>query len=364
MSLAADLNGIESIRPSKWTRRLTALLEICGVYMVGQLIAFIFIQLLGIEVPNPMEVLRTNPNADLLEMSRTLALILLLQYGGIMIPAFGIGWWYRRRKLSDYGFSKGQPMLQTTKQSILHQILIGVVLFAVAELPYKLLIVLDHLIPLGTKAVTQELVYGMDWSNYKFWVFMAVGSFLLIPIVEELFYRGYVQTRLAEDFDAPTAILVTALFFNFSHGQYYLTLSPWTIGVLLTGLFSALAWGYVFYRTRSLIATMAAHAIVNFPLRGAADFILPILMIFIVVIYRKQIIEAIRAFMEMFKSDVLSKTGIIVSGIFIILFAVVVTLAEDMALLFGVLALILALVLEFVEKRKLKTQPMEVLETA
>lgn len=362
MSSVINLNEMESVRPSKWSRRLTAIFEICGVYMVGQLIAFIFIQLLGIEVLNPIEVLRANPNADLLEMSRMLALILLLQYGGIMIPAFGIGWLHRRRRLADYGFTTGQSMLDTTRQSILYQLFIGVVLFAVAELPFKLLTALDHLIPLGAKAVTQELAYNMDWSDYKFWIFMAVGSFLLIPIVEELFYRGYVQTRLAEDFDVPAAILITALFFTFSHGQYYLTLSPWTIGALLTGLFSALAWGYVFYRTRSLIATMLAHAIVNFPLRGAADFILPILMIFVVVIYRKQIIEAIRAFGVMLKSDILSKVGTVVGGIFIVLFAVAVTLTEDVALLFGIVALVIALVLEFVEKRKLKLQNKQILE--
>ena len=315
--------------------------------MVGQLIAFIFISLLGIELPNPIETLKANPNADLLEMSKNLALILLLQYGGILLPALGIGWWYRRRRLSEYGFSAKQPMLQ--------QLLTGIVLFAVAELPFKLFTALDRFIPLGAKAVTQEIAYSLDWGDYKFWVFMAVGSFLLIPIVEELFYRGYVQTRLAEDFDAPTAILITALFFIFSHGQYYLTLSPWTIGNLLTGLFSALAWGFVFHQTRSLLVVIVAHAIVNFPMRGAADFILPIVMFCVVVIYRKQIFDAFRAFGIMLKSDVRSKIWTVVVCVFIILFAIAVAVAEDMALLFGIAALIVALVLEFIEMRKLKT---------
>ncbi len=361
MSVTGSLET-KNMLPSRWQRRLAAILEICGVYMVGQLIAFIFIGLLGIELKNPIETLSANPNADLLEMSKTLAAMLLLQYGGIMLPALGIGWWYRRRRLSEYGFTVGQPMLPANGKPILNQLLTGVVLFAVADLPTKLLTTLDRFIPLGAKAVTQEIVYALDWGDYKFWVFMAVGSFLLIPIVEELFYRGYVQTRLAEDFDTPTAVIVTALFFTLSHGQYYLTLSPWTIAILLTGLFSALAWGYVFYRTRSLLAVIVAHALINFPVRGITDFVLPLVMLSVVVIYRKQIGESFHDFGMMLKSGVLSKTGAVVVSVFISLFAVVVTLAEDVALLFGIIALVIALVLEFVEKRQLKTQDKLVLE--
>lgn len=337
---------------SVWKRRLAAVFEVCGVYMAGQLIAFIFIQLLGIEVTNPIEVLQADPSADVIEMSKNLALILLFQYGGIMLLALGIGWWHRRRRLPDYGCT-------TAKQPILHHVWIGVVLFAVADLPTKLLVAIDRFIPLGEKAVTQEIVYSLDW-DFKFWIFMAVGSYLLIPIVEEVFYRGYVQTRFAEDFNAPTAILATALFFTFSHGQYYLTLSPWTIGSLLTTLFSALAWGYIFYRTRSLIAPIVAHAIVNFPVRGVVDFILPVVMMAVVVIYRKQIIEAIQAFWTMLKSDIDSRWGTVAVSVSMILFAVVVAIAEDIALLFGIAALLIALALEFIEKRKLKTQPIGV----
>jgi hypothetical protein len=189
---------------------------------------------------------------------------------------------------------------------------------------------------------------------------MAVGSFLLIPLVEEFFYRGYVQVRLGEDFDAPTAILVAALFFEFSHGQYYLTLSPWTVGMLLTGVFSSLAWGYVFYRTRSLIAPIVAHALINFPARGMADYLLPIAMFAIVVIYRKQIADEFRTFGAMFKTDVISRIETALASIFMVLFAILVATAEDMALLFGIAALVIALVMEAIEKRKLKTQSKDV----
>lgn len=353
----------QSASPARWPARLAAICEICGVYMVGQLLAFLLIGLLGIELTNPIETLKTNPNADLLEMSKTLAGILFLQYGGIMLPALGIGWWYRRRRLSEYGLTVGQPLFPTGKP-ILGQLLTGVVLFAVAELPGKLLIVLDRFIPLGQKAVTQQIAYNLDWGTYQFWIFMAVGSFLLIPIVEEFFYRGYVQTRLAEDFDAPTAILATALFFTLSHGQYYLTLSPWTLGTLLTSLFGSLVWGYAFYRTRSLLAVIVAHALVNFPVRGIAEFILPGLMVMVIIFYRAQIRAAFHQFGALFKSEGLTKLWMVFVSLFFSLFALLVTLAEDLALLFGIFTLVVALVLEWNEKRKSKTQEPAKLETA
>ncbi len=332
---------------SKWKNSVIAVLEVFGIYMVGQLIAFILISLLKIDVVNPIEVLKTNPEADLLEISYTLGVILLLQYGGIMIPVLLIGWWYRRRRLSDYGWT-------TANRPFLHNVWIGVVLFAVAGLPGKLLQVIDRfIIPLGEKAMTQEIVYSLKW-DFKFWIFMAVGSYLLIPFLEEFFYRGYVQTRLREDFDAPSAVLITAFFFTFSHSQYYLTLSVWTIGFLLSTLFSALAWGYILYRTRSLIAPIIAHALLNFPVRGVADIILLTVMVSVIVIYRKKVIESFKAFAAMFKTDFFSvwRTGIISAGV--IIFTVMIAVAQDVAILFGILFLIIALILEFIEKRKLK----------
>ncbi|MFO7891636.1 MAG: CPBP family intramembrane glutamic endopeptidase [bacterium] len=331
----------------KWKHSLTAVLEVFGVYMVGQLIAFILIKLLQIDVVNPIEVLKANPDADLLEMSQKLGVILLLQYGGIMVPALLIGWWHRRRRLSDYGWT-------TAKRPLFHNVWIGIVLFTVAGLPGRLLEVVDRfIIPLGEKAITHEVIYALNW-DFKFWIFMAVGSYLLIPFVEEFFYRGYVQTRLAEDFDAPAAILITALFFTFSHSQYYLTLSAWTIGFLLTTLFTALAWGYIFFRTRSLIAPIIAHALVNIPVRGAANIILPVVMIAVVVSYRKQIIKAFKNFAAIFKTSIFAKWETVVVSLGVIIFTVLIAVAQDIAVLFGIVFLFIALVLEFFEKRKKK----------
>ncbi len=326
-----------------WQRQLAAILEVCGVYMVGLLIAFVVISVLGIKLENPLETLVANPNADLLGLSRDMALLLLVQYGGILIPAFLVGWWHRRRPLRDYGCT-------AAGHSVSYLLLAGIVLFALSELPAKLLELVGQFVPLGPRADFQEIVYALNW-DYKFWIFAAVGSFLLIPIVEELFYRGYVQTRLAEDCGAPAAILITAFFFTFSHSQYYLAPSPRNIGMVLTILFSAIVWGYAFHVTRSLIVPMIAHAIVNVPIAGAANFILPVLMLGVIVVYRRRIWEHIQGLWAMLK-PALSKRTTVLAVIFMVLFAVAVAIAQDMTVLLGVAMLIIAATLEFIEKRR------------
>jgi membrane protease YdiL (CAAX protease family) len=309
--------------------------------MTGLLLGFILIKILS--VTNPLETLRTSRNVDLLVASRDFALLLLCQYIGIMLPGFLIGWWRRKRPLREYGIT-------IAEQSLSHHILTGVVLFAIASFPYKILLLIDHLIPLGEKAFTQQIAYSLNRNDFRFWVFMAVGSFLLVPILEEIFHRGYVQTRLAEDFDPPSAILMAAFLFVSSHRQYF-DPSIWNIGMLITAVFEAIAWGYIFYRTRSLVAVIVAHALVNFPVRGVADFVLPALMLVVIIVCRKPILEETRRFREMLKTDVASWwiTAIGMTGM--IVFMTAFAAAQDVVALLGLPLLVIALVMEFIEKR-------------
>jgi hypothetical protein len=116
-------------------------------------------------------------------------------------------------------------------------------------------------------------------------------------------------------------------------------------------VFEAIAWGYVFYRTRSLVAVMVAHALVNFPVRGVADFVLPALMLVVIMVCRKPILEETRRFREMLKTDVASWwiTAIGMTGM--IVFMTAFAVAQDVVALLGLPLLVIALVMEFIEKR-------------
>jgi membrane protease YdiL (CAAX protease family) len=90
----------------------------------------------------------------------------------------------------------------------------------------------------------------------------SLGSLLLslvvlagfAPVAEELFFRGYVQTRLEERFGAGPAIAVTSLLF----GLFHMNLPQ---GVF-AGFFGLLV-GWVAWATRSVRISIAVHAVNN-----------------------------------------------------------------------------------------------------
>jgi len=86
------------------------------------------------------------------------------------------------------------------------------------------------------------------------------GSVLLVPVVEELFWRAWlVRWLIAPHFEKvplgtyrPMAFWVTALLFASEHGAF------WDVG-----LAAGIAYNYWMIRTRSLADCILAHAVTN-----------------------------------------------------------------------------------------------------
>jgi membrane protease YdiL (CAAX protease family) len=76
----------------------------------------------------------------------------------------------------------------------------------------------------------------------------------LAPVGEELFFRGFMQTRLRQAWRAGPAILVSALAFGLIHGE-------WVHGVLAAGL--GLYLGLVAERTGSAVPAVLCHVANN-----------------------------------------------------------------------------------------------------
>jgi CAAX prenyl protease-like protein len=83
---------------------------------------------------------------------------------------------------------------------------------------------------------------------------------LLVPIIEELFWRGWLP-RIIMDSDfrrvplgsfTPAAFIITAVLFATEHGSW------WDVGLL-----AGLAYNWWMLRTRSLGDLMLAHAVTN-----------------------------------------------------------------------------------------------------
>jgi membrane protease YdiL (CAAX protease family) len=105
----------------------------------------------------------------------------------------------------------------------------------------------------------------MSWRRWQFWLFAGILSYAVIPIIEELIFRGYYQRRLAEDWGDGPAIIGTACFFTFAHRQYLIA-NEYNMTMIASLFCMAIGLGIVFAWTRSLIPSIIAHAIINVPM--------------------------------------------------------------------------------------------------
>ncbi len=94
-----------------------------------------------------------------------------------------------------------------------------------------------------------------------FWIVSRIaGSVLIVPIAEELAYRGYLMRRLAaSDFESVPfhsvrwpALAVTAIVFGLAHGALW-----------LPGIAAGLAYGLLLVRRGRIGEAVAAHATTN-----------------------------------------------------------------------------------------------------
>jgi membrane protease YdiL (CAAX protease family) len=83
-----------------------------------------------------------------------------------------------------------------------------------------------------------------------------VQAAVLAPLVEELAYRGVLQTTLLRAVGPGPALVASGAVFGMAHfpAQPQAVPSLFVLGLVL---------GYVFYRTRSLVAPIVAHALFN-----------------------------------------------------------------------------------------------------
>jgi uncharacterized protein len=91
-------------------------------------------------------------------------------------------------------------------------------------------------------------------------VFRTVRAALIVPIIEELFWRGWLMRWLVNpDFESvplgaytPSSMWISALLFASEHGPY------WEVGLI-----AGLAYNLLMVRTKSLGDCILAHAVTN-----------------------------------------------------------------------------------------------------
>jgi len=130
---------------------------------------------------------------------------------------------------------------------------------AVGALVFLLWIVAAHFL-LPERAMPEKLA-AVPTALRGFWIASRIaGSILIVPIAEELAYRGYLMRRLtAPEFESVPfrsvhwpAVMVTAIVFGLAHGALW-----------LPGVAAGLAYGLILVRTGRIGEAVAAHATTN-----------------------------------------------------------------------------------------------------
>ncbi len=124
-------------------------------------------------------------------------------------------------------------------------------------------ILLEGLYPyLGTPGAFDPYSHLAGVTLYGWLTFRMVGSTIVVPVMEELFWRGFILRWIVNpNFQKVpigtftwTSFVLTSLLFASEHNRW------------LVGLVAGIVYNLVVYRTCSLFACMVAHATTNLAL--------------------------------------------------------------------------------------------------
>jgi membrane protease YdiL (CAAX protease family) len=237
------------------TARIAAIAEPGFVLIAGTLIAGVVLSRAGAGSAEGYLYGRSVP--DFRSAGIVLFFDLLVRYAIVLGFAVMLGLWRGRSSPATYGVTFGN-------RGIAGQIGIGGLVGLIASLPIQVLRLANTYLSLGPGTRFWALESRVSW-NAGFWLYMAVGSFLLVPILEELYTRGYLLGRVRESFSSGGSLLIMAVFFALAHGQYH-HLDILAVSDEATLFVWALILGFSVYRTGSLIPALVAHALINMPM--------------------------------------------------------------------------------------------------
>jgi len=101
-------------------------------------------------------------------------------------------------------------------------------------------------------------------GKWAFIGFRVVGAVLVVPVMEELFWRGFlIRWLVDEDFKRVPPGTFTWFSFGATVFLFGVEHSQWLAGLICGALYN-----WLFYRTRSVTACVIAHAVSNAVLAG------------------------------------------------------------------------------------------------
>jgi membrane protease YdiL (CAAX protease family) len=223
---------------------------------------------------------------DLLAASSAMLQQFAAQYGTLLALVLLIGWWRGRRAARAYA-------LTSAKLSPRKMVRYGVALGLLAGLPATVLLLIQEYSPIGAEPPLWTALRAAP-KDVSFWIFMAVGSFAVVPVVEELAWRGYVLGRFTEAIAPGAAVVATAVPFALAHTQYS-SFDPAMIFATLALLLLSFAITLATIRTGSVWPAVIGHAIINFPIHGLLGPAKLIAALLMLMFFWKEIVSELRS---------------------------------------------------------------------
>lgn len=218
--------------------------------------------------------LATGTAPDYLASSLAIGQQFALQYGAALALVIFFAALRRRTAPRHYAFT-ARPM------GMMRLIALGVITGLIASIPTQAIFLAKEIWPLGKDTVLWTVMESNPW-DWTFWVFAATGSFLLVPIIEELMWRSYVLGRLVEAFRPGAALVLSSLIFAGLHFQYLVNGDFLGYATMASVIIAALLFGLVTLTTGSVVPAIIAHMILNIPMTmefGAGRLALGLAMI-------------------------------------------------------------------------------------
>ena len=241
---------------------------------------------------------------DFLASSLILLQQFALQYGGMLVVVLVFAFTRGRKSFKSYALTKGG-------RSIRQLVVFGLVGGALAAIPTEAIFLAKELYPIGADTPIWSVVKGADW-DWTFWVFMAVGSFVIVPILEEAAWRGYALGRVVENFRPGAALVVTAITFGLMHTQYLANSDMLGYLTMAAVIFSALVFGAMTLWTGSLLPAVIAHIMINVPKTFEVGVIVLMAYVVISIIAWRQIGKvALAVLKEIIRKDTAIALGLI-----------------------------------------------------
>ncbi|MFW6027501.1 MAG: CPBP family intramembrane glutamic endopeptidase [bacterium] len=148
----------------------------------------------------------------------------------------------------------------------------GLLLFAVAALPMKLIFLADAYVDIG-EGLSGWQLWSQQSLTLGFLVFVLAAQVVLPPLFEEPFARGYMRVRLIRAFGAAGGVIIAGTMFMLGHGHFYQA-DALTLAIFGSTIFAAICWTWVAFRMGSIIPPMIAHALGNVPAPLEPDVLL------------------------------------------------------------------------------------------